>query len=184
MYIAVKELPPYVRGLLEGRGYRRPDIAVMPKEEVSVSDAGSAGQRAYTIIVNMETQQNKIHIGSWGGSNMFNPNNLVDLDKQVHTIPLNGMVIKGSEGHRFYATIYVRSCNLAKYLPKVELVTEDERSVLTIYHTLKSGLYRKQALECVSNSANIIISLVGRKLLKQSKNGATRITTEGKNALR
>jgi hypothetical protein len=183
MYVSTRELPEFVQSLLKKHGYHRPDISVVAKGAVSISDAGAAGQRAYSIVVNLETQQSQTHMGSWGGSNMFNPTNRVDLDTQLHVIPENGMVIKGSDGYRSYATIYVNPANIQRFLPPQERVSEPERAVLNAYQGLKSGLYRRQALERVANHEQVIAGLVKRGLLKQSKNGATRITTAGKNAL-
>lgn len=183
MFASTRELPSFVQNLLKCHGYHRPDIAVVAADKVSISDAGSAGQRAYAIIINLETKQSETFVGSWGGSNIFNPTNQVDLNRRLHVIPPNGMVIKGSKGYRSFASIYVHPSNLAKYLSETASVTEGERAVLNAYQGLKSGPYRREALERVVNHVKVIGELANRGLLKQSKNGATSITTAGKNAL-
>lgn len=183
MYVAVKELPPWIQRILLDHGYHRPDVSVQAKEAVSISNGGMKGQQAWAEILNLETRARRTFTGSWGGSNMFNPTNRVDMDTQAHTIPPNGMVITGSSGYRSFASIYVHPSNLAKYLGATETISDSERRVLKAYGHLKSGPYRKQALENVPDYKAVVVGLVERGLLKQSRNGATQITTSGKNAL-
>jgi len=184
MYVSIAELPSCVQMLLSRHGYRRKDIEIVPRKTVSLCGGGSDGQRAFVILVNLATKKAETHVGSWGGANMFNPGNRVDLDTKSYDLPINGLVIKGSEGHRCYARIYIHPDNLPQYLTTAVDVGSDEREILKAYYGLRSGLYRRQAIEAVGNHEQVIARLVDRALLKQSRNGATQITTEGKNALR
>lgn len=66
-------------------------------------------------------------------------------------------------------------------------LSDTDRRVLYCYGALKSGEYRKNALADVSraykcDSAAIVDSLVARGYLKRAANGATQITTKGKDS--
>jgi hypothetical protein len=183
MYVFVNTLPRAIQRTLLQFGYKRKDIGISAKEYASIRSPGGAGQRDYTAVINLTNGEVKTYIGSWGGANMFNPDNKVDLSDEKVEITPNIAVIKGSEGYRSYASLYMHETVVAIYTPEKEEVTEDEKSILRAFSHLKSGPYRKEAIAKVPNNQTIIAALVNRGLLKQSRNGATRITTEGKNAL-
>lgn len=182
MYVQVNDLPRPIQRALEAVAYHCKDITIEAAEEISVSVAGGAGERGFAILVNLDNGEFKISRGSWGGANIFNPNNAVDLDDRLHKIPLNGAVIKGSEGNSTFAYVYVNPQNLAPMLPKRAEVSEKESMILACFKGLKSGDYRQQALRRLGTTEAEITSLVDRGFLKRNKGGATQITTEGKNA--
>jgi hypothetical protein len=69
----------------------------------------------------------------------------------------------------------------------VERLSEEERRVMYCYGALKSGEYRKNALAEIArkhrcDTSAIVDSLVSRGYLKRATNGATQITTLGKNS--
>lgn len=182
-YAIVKELPESLQSALSAVGYGRKDIELRAKETESLFCAGGDGYRGFAVLVNIATGEREVHRGSWGGSNAFNPNNSVDLNDKEYELPLNGAVIKGSEGgsRPVFATITLHPGNMAKFLPAKAELSEAEQHVLWCFKALKSGPYRQSALGTKSGEA--IEALVGRKFLKRSTNGATQITTEGRNAL-
>ena len=188
MYAPVKNLPHSLRRALETVSYHRKDISIEARESATLSDAGSSGRRAFVILVNLDTGQSKTTWGSWGGSNMFNPRNGVDLDTRAYEIPPNGAVIRGSVGNTTYASILFAPTTMAPLLPKVEELADHEARVLYCYKCIKSGPYRVSELARVARKhpeANIpqtVEELVSKGYLKRNKAGAVQITTVGKNA--
>ena len=181
-HIKTKELPEVLQSALRAIGYHRPDIAVEGTEKVSLFDAGGEGRRGFSVLLDLTTGDSRKVQGSWGGANMFNPSNVVDLDDREHTLPPNGAVIQGSEGYKgVYASIYLHPSNIAKVLPPKTEISDKDRSILYAYGCLKSGTYRQEELSRIGASQADIDSLVTRGLLKKAINGATSITTEGKN---
>lgn len=182
-YIPTSKLPAVVQNALENVGYHRKDIGVNARESVSIACSGGDGYRGFAVIINLGTGERQFLYGSWGGANPWNPTNRVDLDTQEHTIPVNGCVILGSEGgsRPVYASVYVRPDAIVAMLPPAVDATEDEKRVLYAYRGLKSGPYRKEFLDKIPNVTKIVDDLVARGLLKRAKNGATQITTEGRN---
>ena len=186
MYIEVKDLPECIQSALHEVKYGRKDISVSAVETVSMAGDGGDGSRRFVIMVNPDTGERKTLWGSWGGANMFNKQNAVDLDSETRPMPVGAIVISGCiSGKPTYATIEVHPDRLTKMLPsgEAQTLTEGEKSALLTYRSLKSGAYRKEALERIDGIKSIVEGLVRRGLLKQSRNGATTITTAGRNAI-
>lgn len=179
-YSLVKELPDCLQRALTEVGYGRQSIELRPKEKESLFIAGGDGYRGFVILVDLASGQYKIHQGSWGGSNPWS-SSPVDLDNQSYDLPLNGAVIKGSVGGTtpVYATITLHPNNIVKYLTTGISLTDDEQRVLYAYKTYTSA-FRKGHL---IGKEKVIADLAQRKLIKISKNGASQITVEGRNAL-
>lgn len=175
MYANVRELPNIVQEQLNGVGYGRADILIEAREKVSPQVSGGDGQRGFCIIIDMISGNVKHMMGSWGGANMFNPRNQVDLDSQMYEIPENVAVITGSIGGSVFATVTLNPKNVAKFLPAKSELTKEQASVLYSFKALKSAYRPKYSEECLNELAEM-------GFLKRSKNGATRITTAGKNA--
>lgn len=183
-HVLVEALPIVVRTVLKQHGYHRKDVSLTARESVSIAGGGGAkGQREYTSIVNLDSLNVDTHIGSWGGPNPFNPTNKVDLGDEQITLDDHTVVIKGSSGYRSFATVYMNPNLAGKFMPEPEEVSENEASILRAYGHLKSGPYRKEAIQRITNHQAIIDGLVARGMLKRAKNGATRITTKGRNAI-
>ena len=176
MYIATKELPSVLRSVLSSISYGSRDISVITKEKVSLIDMGGAGRRAFSIIVCLATGETKEYFGSWGGANMFNPNNQVDLDDKEYVIPEGFAVIQGSESDQVFAKIILNPRNIVPWLPAASDTSDDEQAMLAQFRGLKPAYRQTRGKEAM------IDSLVARGYLKRSKNGATQITTLGKNA--
>ena len=138
--------------------------------------------RGFDVLVELATGHTERHTGSWGGINIFNPTNPVDLDDNEYTLPFGGALIKASEGYKgVYASIVLNPRNVAKLLPpSSDEVSDHERAILNIFGALKSS-YRKEELSRIGATEEEIDSLVSREFLKQNKVGI-QITVLGKNA--
>jgi hypothetical protein len=165
--------------------FKRDSCAVEPHEKVSRSGARGDGRRAFVAVVDMSTGQSKIEWGSWGGPNMFNPRNAVDMDRASYPIPPNVAVVEGSIGTKTYATVSVRPDAIVALLPAGPSVSERDKRILNDYVGLTSQ-GRKNEWERYPERRPTeaeLEALAARKLLKRAKNGATSITTEGRNAI-
>jgi hypothetical protein len=184
MYANVRDLPACLRSVLSSVGYAKADVAISPRETVRLSDSGEDGCRSFSAIVNLETGESKLSWGSWGGANVFNPNNGVDLDDTAYPLPANGAVVQGriGGGRPVHATIVVHPASLAPLLPAKQELTDKQAGILRCFQGLISS-YRKEALARLGATDADIDALVARCLLKRNKAGATAITTEGKNAI-
>jgi hypothetical protein len=184
MYVEVKTLVPAVQDALKAVGYGAKDIQVIVADSVSPSVAGGSGQRGFVTVINLTTGKRDHMRGSWGGANMFNPNNTVDLDTGKYVIPTDGVVIKGTTGHpRTFATLYTTA--MGHFLPSgddSEVLTDEELSALYCHKSIKGGEYRRDEMRRRNVSASAVDSLVDRGYLKRNKAGAVSITTKGKNA--
>ena len=132
MYARVKDLPDCIQTALRAVSYGRPDISIEASERVSPMDPGSDGRRGFCMIVELATGRTEHHQGSWGGANMFNPQNRVDLDRNTYQIHEGVAVISGSTGYKgTYATVALNAANMALLLPPAPEVTEREQDILT-----------------------------------------------------
>lgn len=178
VYGPVRELPDCIRRALKSVGYGSRDINIETAEKISIIQAGCDGQRGFVILVNLESGEYTLQKGSWGGSNCFNPDNPVDLDDNEYSIPVNGAVIRGSEGYpRTFARITLHPNNMIRALPEAIVLTEEEKSTMYCYGALTSA-YRKNFL---IGKETIIDGLIAKGLLKRNAAGAVSITTAGKN---
>jgi hypothetical protein len=175
----VKDLPDSLIRALESVSYKRKDIHVTVKDTESISVSGGSGYRGFCVIVDLSTGQRETLIGSWGGANMFSPENRVDMDTQSRVLGNNVVVIKGSTGgdRPVYATITIGHKNVVPMLPIVELALKD-RQILYCF-SLKAG-YRKQELESIHAEESEIESLITRGYLKKDGRGII-VTIAGKN---
>lgn len=187
MFVKVNELPKSLQSALSSNGYHRSDIEVIAKETTSLNpDTAFEGNRGFTCAVNLGSGQHQSLKGSWGGANPFE--NTIDHNDTQMPIEPNMAIVKGENGGRgSFARIYVAPGTMARFLPalKAEL-TEAQGVVLHCLKTLKSSYRRDEARRYgVKNSVYeaTTIELANLGYAKISSNGATQITTEGKNAL-
>jgi hypothetical protein len=183
MHIAVKDLPESIQSALRSVSYGGKDISVQPKERVSIQCSGGAGQRGFAILLDLASGRQEIHQGSWGGANIFNQHNSVDLDDRMHDIPVGGAVITGSQGNRTFATVYLHPDNMVKLLPAPAELSDKERRIMYAFGCLKSGDYRKEELSRAGATEADIDALISRGFLKRDGRGV-QITTAGKNTRR
>ena len=188
MHVAVKDLPQSVQRALKSVGYGRRDIRVEARPSISIQGAGGDGFREFAVILNLETGHSETLKGSWGGANPWNPRNQVDMDERQHTIPMNGAVIKGTEGGNrpVYAVLYVNPDNMAALLPAPVDLTPQEDWALAIISGLKPS-YRGEYFERrdlgAYNVQNPFVQSLIAKGLVQATGSGIQITTAGKNAV-
>lgn len=184
MHHLVKELSPHVIAALKGIGYGCADIEIEPTSTVSSYSGGNDGQRGFVIIVNLDTGARDGKVGSWGG-NGLGGTSPVDVDAPIE-IPANGVVIKGQTGYpRTFARIYAHPDAFGRMLPSgepAEALTPAEDQAIYCFAAIKGGEYRREEMARRNVSADTVDGLVSRGYLKRSKNGATQITTKGRNA--
>src|SRR3990167_3338349 len=167
-----KILPTAIRAALLEVGYGRADIAVHAAESTTLNGACGDGRKSFVALVNLVDNSHQIIWGSWGGANIGNPDNRVDLDPNNYPIPKNMVVIKGAIGgcQPVYASIQAHPSNFATLLPISINVTDKQKSILRAYWHLKSGSYRQEELQRVGAEASDLDALVSLGLLRRSAN--------------
>lgn len=189
VYVAVKDLPDFFRKPLREVSYGRKDIEVRQGSKYEASFPADDGCKAFTCVINMASGQYKVEWGSWGGANMFNPRNPVDLDRTPRSIPTNGAVLQGERcgGRPVYASITVRPDAMNKLIEAPTEVTLDERKALNACRyksSYRADEFWKQGLGEYSLKNPLIQSLLEKGMLKATRSGAISVTVKGKNALR
>ena len=187
LHVEIKELPQTVRDVLKELKYGKRDIAVDVGTSFSIADSGGSGERAFWCIVNIATGQHHVEWGSWGGSNMFNPRNPVDLDNRPKPLPPGAVVIKGHIGDGpTYARIIAHPENvklLAAPKDESEALTEAEQKALNVIGGIKSGYradeFRHQGLGSYGPANPVIQSLAAKGMISVTGVGIS-ITTKGK----
>lgn len=181
VHVATAELPATLQQALAAVRFHRKDIGIEARPTTSIQDFGADGCRSFVVLVDLMSGRFEVQYGSWGGPNAY-AGNAVDRDDTEYTIPSSGAVIRGREGggRPVSASIIVHPGSMAPLLPPAADTTDDEQRVLYAYAALKSGPYRQECLRKVDPT--VIDSMVARGMLKRASNGATSITTAGKNA--
>lgn len=181
MYVQVSELPDTLRTALKACGYHRKDINVEAREKYCPMQPGGDGYRAFCCVVDLATGRYETHMGSWGGANMFNPQNAIDLDRAEYPIPDGVAVIEGHQGggRPVYASLCLSPTNVAKMLPPPAELSDRERSILRCA-SYKSG-YRKAEYARMQVTDAELAALVAAGYLEKRGNGLS-ITTKGRNA--
>jgi hypothetical protein len=180
-YVNVRDLPEVLSSALSTCSYAKPNVQILIKEKESVQGAGMQGYRSFAMIVNMSTGESKQLQGSWGGSNPFNPTNVVDNNDQVYVIPKDMAIILGFTGGSSgitHATITFSPHNILPILTCAPDVSNEEQKLLAIMRGYKPA-YRKPYLDAKKELVN---SLVERGYIKRASNGALSLTVSGKNA--
>lgn len=185
MHVETKDLPEPVQRALSQVGYGRKDIEVIPRAEVVLSQSGGKGRQGFVALVNLTTAAVAVTWGSWGGENMFDRTNPVDLDHRPYALPADGVAVTGVRGggQPVWAQLNVPASMMARILPgpPTEL-TDAERDALSAYVGYTSA-YRKEQLSRWGIGTDVIDQLVTRGFLTRNKAGATAVTTAGKNAV-
>lgn len=185
MHVIVKELSPHIQDALASVGYHVKDIRVVAAQMLDTQAIANDGQRAYCIIVNLDTGEHKAMSGNWAGGGWASGSNIVDAGSDRVPMPLNAAVIKGTQGHpRTFATLYAHPNTTGKMLPsgEDEALSDDDQQALYCFGAIKGGEYRRDEMRRRNVSDATVDSLVERGYLKRNKAGATQITTSGKNA--
>lgn len=186
MYSKVKDLPETIQSALSSLGYTRADIELKVKESISPFIGGGDGYRGFCVILDIVTGEKDVKLGSYGGSNAFNPGNQVDCDTACYKIPANTAVIKGSSGggHPVSASITLSPDNVIKALPLKTELTPREKWLLYVLKAYTSQ-GRKEEFRRNNDIPTLadLKRLEGLGFLKVNKAGAAQITTEGKNVV-
>jgi hypothetical protein len=188
MHVAVREIPPSVQSVLKELGYGSRDIEVQPGTKFTIAGMSGDGYRAFWCIVNLETGKHHIEWGSWGGPNMFNPKNPVDLDETPRTLPPGAVVIEGTKGggHPVYARIIAHPENLKLLSAPKEGpgLTDKEKSALNIVggtiSSYRADSFARAGLGKYAPTNPILQSLAQKGLVRITGVGV-QITTAGKN---
>ncbi len=185
LHVRTRDLPDAIQRVLRGVGYARQDISLSAAEDFSYQNMGADGQKAFVALVNLETGQNEILYGSWGGPGIGSSGNRVDTDRSRYPIPVNGAVLRGSVGGSVFARLLVNPVNMARYLPPDAALSPAEQKALEIMGGIISS-YRAEEFErarlgTYSRDNAILLSLAAKKLIKITATGM-QITTEGKTA--
>jgi len=186
MYIQVKTLPEPIQELLALIGYMKKDIKLETQEKISAFSAGSKGCRSFLAIINMFTNKHSIEYGSWGGANMFNPENRVDNDSKEYVIPPNFIIVKGEEGggDPTRAKIIIRPDMMIPFLPVKKELNSRLQWIIDVLIGYTSAGRKAQFHEYgkVPPMEQEWAELEKLGLIKRDKRGAVSLTTEGKNA--
>jgi hypothetical protein len=186
MHVPVKNLPDNLRAYLKSLGYAKTDVSLTARERVSPSYGGAAGRQGFFAVFNLSTGEEQVVEGSWGGANIANAHNVVDLDTSSHALPPGFVAIRGSKGYGGVdVDLYAHPQTIAPLLPSGVTSELDERMCAALYgfRALKSGSYRQEFFARQQITSTVIAHLVAKGMVKENKAGARQITTVGKNAL-
>lgn len=183
MYSQVKELPEAIQRALSSIGYHSSDVKIEVKDKVSPQVSGGAGQRGVFVMVDLVNNKIKTIQGSWGGANMFNPGNIVDNCDQPIMLNDGIVAISGSTGNKTFATLYVSSANVVKTLPVANITPRQRWILYTMLAYNSAGRKREYEHVAKGPTEEEFATLKQLGFITIAKNGAMKITTNGKNAI-
>ena len=155
MHIKVKDLPSTLQAALKSCGYARADIGVEAKDNYTMQCRTSgAGRRGFTMAVDLATGKSETVTGSWGGANMFNPGNSVDLDDTRRPLPPNFAVVHGSEGDGVRAYVEVNPQTLIPLLPATAELSKVETALLDVYCGLSTAGRKRQVEQWIGDAGH------------------------------
>jgi hypothetical protein len=181
-YVDPSDLPECVQTALRLVGHSgRKSVGVTATTQYA-SGCCTSGSRAVYVSVHIGSGSvHELHYGSWGGANPFES---LPGDSMVDIAP-GWCVVGGQTGGRTYVNVYAHPDTLDRVLPtpvaEPEL-TEDEIRVLCVHVSLnsrgrKNYFGRRPTLPVDACKAR----LADLGLLKVARNGASKVTTEGRN---
>ncbi len=186
MYVNTNTLPNVVKRAMESVKYFKSDIEVIHTNSVTPNIQGNDGQKGFCILIDLNTDKFQTLMGSWGGANMFNRDNVVDLDNTDYPLNEGMVVIKGTMGYpSTWARIYAHQGSSILPLPTNSDMTDKEMFVLSCYVGLKSFARNDEMLRWMTDTeiTQTVTKLIESGHIKANKAGATQITTQGKNAV-
>lgn len=98
IYSKVADLPDVLQRVLREVGYHCKDVELVAATTYSVAGSSGDGYRAFTAAVDLREGAYTVIWGSWGGANIFNLRNAVDLDTRTRDLPVDGVVVQGTMG--------------------------------------------------------------------------------------
>lgn len=184
MHVEVRDLSPVLQRALASVRYGARDISVEARDSIALrTGAGSAGARGFVTIVNLVSGEFHTEVGDWGGPGLGMK--LADFSDDRLQLTDDACVILGSMGYpRTFARIYANGRVIGRFLPSSdsETLTEIEQQAIYCFAAIKGGEYRREEMRRRKVTPDVVDSLVSRGYLKRARNGATQITTKGKNA--
>lgn len=185
MHIEMSKLPPCVINAAASEGHRKADIKAVGRDSVSPQYIANNGSRGVCILLNLKNGNSTKTYGSWGGPNMFS-RGPVDSAPGLLPIPEDYVVLKGSTGNLNLLTLYARPEFLAQFEEdeKQEL-TERESTVLWAHKNCNSKGRKEHYYDRGLTAAQLELAKSGlesKGLIKIAKNGASKLTTAGRNA--
>lgn len=185
MHISMKKLPQCVINAAASDGHKRADIKAVECDAVSPFYPADQGSRGICIVVNLKTGNKTKTYGSWGGANMFVSPPVDSLDQPI-PIPDSCVVLKGSTGNLNLLTLYARAEFLSQFEEdEKQDLTEREMTVLWAHRSLNSKGRKEHYYSRGLTAAQLDLAKSGlenKGLLKIAKNGASKLTTAGRNA--
>lgn len=187
IHVETKTLPDSLQRALRAIGYGRADIGVRPTESYTQWAPSGQGQRAFTMAVNLATGDRTVAQGSWGGPNMFNPSNAVDLDSELRPLPPGFAIVQGTQGYKPSATVMIHPSNAAPLLPATAELSEREQYLVNVFvglnsHGRKEHFARRSGEHGGPPSEVELLALADRGFITRNKAGAVAVTTAGRNA--
>lgn len=182
-HVPIKELPDAVRAALAAVDFHQVDIPIDITDTVSPQECAGDGEKPFFIVVDLANSAHEIMWGSWGGANMFNPRNRVDLDGTHRPIPPGQLFIKGHISSRpTWATLYISPADVSRMLPPPPPpLNNREALILGIFVQLNSKGRKEYLLNHHINQSEVD-SLVSQGFLTKNKTGAIGVTTLGRNS--
>ncbi len=188
VHVPTKCLPPHLAAALSAVGYARPDIRVLSARTVETGSTGQSGRRSFGVLVSLASGARTGHYGSWGGPSLHG-RGLIDGGGVV-TLASDEAYIAGSSGYGpTYAVVHVHPDVYGELCAggvsaDVDELTDAEHHAIYCFAAIKGGQYRRDELRRRRVPDSTVDALVERGYLKRARNGATSITTKGKNARR
>ena len=189
MYLKLSEMKPAVADALRRAGHTRPDIEVVVTETID-SCGGSKGARVSLTAIRLADGFSKTQTGSWGGPNAYETR-AADYVRDM-ALPAGYAVYRGYEGGNLsgWGRLLMSPADVQTMaLPGDSGLTDDDKLALYAMRGLKPA-YRGEWVRRATGGRvtygsddPTYAALASAGLVKVSKNGAMRITTEGKNAV-
>ena len=177
MYISTNDLPNEIKSALCNLGYTKANIEVQFRESYTLFSVSGDGKRGMTVICKDGSYDARM--GSWGGSNPFQKNQ-VDSDDTEYPLDVDTFVIKGNSGNGVYAYLVMHKDNkFGIKETEAKLISDRQKKILYLYKGLTSA-GRKDYLVSMKVTQEEIDQLVAMRLLEKKGRGIG-ITTEGKN---
>jgi hypothetical protein len=193
-YVQVAALPSALQRALAAIRYGRKDIVVDTAATYTVAGMSGEGRRAITVAVNLATGEFNTTVGAWGGPTPWDKRQ-ADLDTTPRPVPVNGAVIKATEGggQPVYAHVIVHPTNVMAQVAAVEDMSLEVAFALAAICSLTSA-GRRDAFERARWSTPSlrlgtfgadnphVQDVVRRGWATVNKVGAVTATTAGRNA--
>lgn len=186
-YVDRKDLPSGLLALLDEYGIRQQSMSVEAREEWMPATGGGQGRRALSLVYQLDTGEHAVSLGAWGGSNLHvSEQAQADTDTRLRPLPPRYVLVQGSIGYQPWAQLYAHPATLARLLPAGDAPTlgADQLTALAVVRGLNSRGRRDYWARHKWSDDRVnaaLDSLAEQGYVKRARNGATKITTAGRN---